>query len=309
MLFELQGHRGARGLKPENTLPSFEAALDIGVSSIESDVHLTRDGVPVICHDPDLGSLLSMSSTKTPLPRERKLSLLTLAEVRQFRVDRNPEPQRFPEQDNSVTPAAQLFAQANNMDPYGVPTLADFIAFVAAYAGPLGERTGKSAWQRQRADQLRFDLELKRVPFEPHTIGDDFDGVNPGLLERRIVEEVRKAGVVERTIVRSFDHRSVRALRQLEPRLTTVALISGTALISPVAIAHDVGATIYAPEYRFVDKKLIDAAHSDGLRVIPWTVNGPEIWERLIAWGVDGLTTDHPDRLGAWLAENGITAL
>src|SRR5215831_13458963 len=115
MLFELQGHRGARGLKPENTLPSFEAALDIGVSSIESDVHLTRDGVPVICHDPDLGSLLSTSSTKAPLPRERRLSLLTSAEVRQFRVDRNPEPQRFPEQESSVTPAAQRFAHANSM--------------------------------------------------------------------------------------------------------------------------------------------------------------------------------------------------
>jgi len=306
MLFELQGHRGARGLKPENTLPSFEAALDIGVSSIESDVHLTRDGVPVICHDPDLGSLLSASSTKTLLPIERRLCLLTLEEVRQFRVDRNPEPQRFPEQESSVTPAAQLFAQSNNMDPYGVPTLADFIAFVAAYAGPLGVRAGKSALQRQRAGQLRFDLELKRVPFEPHTIGDDFDGVGPGLLERRIVEEVRKAGVVERTIVRSFDHRSVRALRQLEPRLTTVALISGTTLISAVAIAHDVAATIYAPEFRFVDEKLIDAAHREGLRVIPWTVNRPEIWQRLVAWGVDGLTTDHPDRLAVWLTKNGI---
>jgi glycerophosphoryl diester phosphodiesterase len=309
MLFELQGHRGARGLKPENTLPSFEAALDIGVSSIESDVHLTRDGVPVMCHDPDLGDLLSASPAKTPLPLERRLSLLTLAEVRQFRVDRNPEPQRFPEQDNSVTPAAQLFAEANEMDPYGVPTLADFIAFVVAYAGALGERGGKSVWQRQRAGQLRFDLELKRVPFEPHTIGDDFDGVGPGLLERRIVEEVRKAGVVERTIVRCFDHRSVRALRQLEPRLTTAALISGTAPVSPVAIARDVGATIYAPEFRFVDKALVDAFHADGVRIIPWTVNRPEDWERLVAWGADGLTTDHPDRLAAWLAERAIAVL
>jgi glycerophosphoryl diester phosphodiesterase len=309
MPFELQGHRGARGLKPENTLTSFEAALDVGVSTIETDIHLTRDGVPVLCHDPVLDDAFATLLFGQTEPSSRRLSQMTLTEVRRFRVDRNPDPLRFPDQDNGVTPVAHLFAQANGLDPYSMPTLADFIAFVAVYAGPLGEQAGKTAARRHRASQLRFDLELKRVPFEPHTIGDDFDGVNPGLLERRVVDEVRKAGVVDRAVVRSFDHRSVRAVRQLEPRLTTAVVIAATVPVSPVAIAREAAATIYCPEYRFVDKALIDAIHAAGLRIIPWTVNRPEDWERLLAWGADGLTTDYPDRLANWLTQRGITVL
>src|SRR5262249_40670907 len=138
MSFELQGHRGARGLKPENTLPSFEVALDWGVDSIETDVHLTRDNVPVLAHDPCLNPALTrplhnaggVASVKPLLIRE-----LTLGQLRGYRADRNPDPTRFPVQEASITPLAQWFADHYWQDPYTVPTLADLLAFVSAYAG------------------------------------------------------------------------------------------------------------------------------------------------------------------------------
>src|SRR5262249_19692882 len=108
--FDLQGHRGARGRKPENTLPSFEAALDAGVTPIETDIHLPADGVPVLTHDPILGAPVRQ---------------LTLAELRQWRADVNPDPERFPEQDASVTPLAALFAARHSLDPYAPAALAD----------------------------------------------------------------------------------------------------------------------------------------------------------------------------------------
>lgn len=309
MSFELQGHRGARGLKPENTLPSIEAALDAGVSSIEIDVHLTCDGVPVVCHDPFLAQVLAEGTCGQPLPQERWISRLTLAECRRIRVDRNPDPRRFAQQDSLQTPAAALFANARNLDPYGVPALADFLAFAAAYAGSIGAQAGKTAAQRTRAAAVRFDLELKRVPFEPHCIGDGFDGAEPALLERRVIEEVQRTGVWQRTIIRSFDHRCVRAVKQLEPRVTTAVLIADTLPVAPESLARDAGATMYCPDYRFVDAALIGRLHEAGLRVIPWTVNRPEDWERLIAWKADGLTTDYPDRMAEWLNERGIAIL
>src|SRR4051812_47700406 len=110
--FDLQGHRGARGLKPENTLPSFEAALDCGVTSIETDIHLTRDGVPVLTHDPQLTDGTAVAA-------------LDLAELRKFRFDRNPDPVRFPEQEASVPPLSQWYGEENGIDPYSMPTLAD----------------------------------------------------------------------------------------------------------------------------------------------------------------------------------------
>src|SRR5207302_4658409 len=85
------------------------------------------------------------------------------------------------------TPLAQRFAQARGSEPFGVPTLAELFEFVAAYAGALGEQAGKTPAQREHARRLIFDIELKRVPFHPETIGDGFDGTGPALLERLVV--------------------------------------------------------------------------------------------------------------------------
>jgi glycerophosphoryl diester phosphodiesterase len=307
--FDLQGHRGARGLRPENTLPSFEAALDAGATTIETDLHRTRDGVVVLCHDPEvtdrLFELVEMEFAPPPSVRPA-VSALTLRQLRAYRARRNPDPQRFPEQKAEGTLLAQLFAARHGLDPYFVPTLADLFAFTCAYAGELGERAGKTEEQRGRAGMVRFDLELKRVPFFPRNVGDDFDGLGPDSLEKRVVEEVRAADVTSRTAVRSFDHRCIRALLQLEPGLTGVVLIADTAPIAPEALVREAGASIYAPSFNFLDESLVQRLHAAGVKVVPWTVNEPAHWETLLAWGVDGITTDYPDRLGAFLQERGI---
>lgn len=296
--FELQGHRGARGLRPENTFPSFEAALDAGVNAVETDLHLTQDGVVIVCHDPRLTGRLC---SRMPFPDGTAISCVTAQQLHGCRADRNPDPGRFPEQRADVTPVADLFAEQHGLDPFGIPTLADLFAFVAAYAGPLGRRAGKSDEQRERAAQLRFDLELKRVPFHPEEIGDDFDGERAGRLESGVVEAVRAAGVVERTRVRSFDHRCVRALRQLEPRIEGGVLIAETALVDPAQVVQRAEAAVYCPNYLFLDARQVQSAHASGVRVLPWTANDVALAERLLAWGVDGLTTDYPDRLAEYL--------
>ncbi len=268
-MFDLQGHRGARGLKPENTLPSFEAAIEAGVSSIETDLHLTRDDEVVLIHDPIIDGRLIRS--------------LTLAELRRYRVDGNPDPRRFPEQEASVTPRAADFAARLGIDPYTPPTLQELFAFAALFPRAIG-----------------FDLELKRVPGRPQAIGDGFDGTAPGLLERRVVDFVQQAGVGDRTTVRSFDHRAVRFIRDLQPDLTTAVLIAGTAPVDPGRLARDAGAAIYCPQVGFLDEAQVKQCHAAGVRVLPWTVNDPEDWRQLLAWGVDGITTDFPHRLAAF---------
>jgi glycerophosphoryl diester phosphodiesterase len=307
--FNLQGHRGARALKPENTLPSFEAALDIGVRSIETDVHLTQDGVAVLYHEALVSNppcVPIRPETAAPSDPPSLVSRFTLAELRGYRADRNPDPRRFPDQDTAVTPLAGLFAEQQGIDPYNIPTLEEFLRFAAAYAGELGVRAGKSEEQRRRARTLGFDLELKRVPFLPETIGDPFDGTRPSLLEERIVEAVRGAGVVARTTVRSFDHRCVRLLRRMEPGLTGAVLIAETMPVAPGELIERAEAQVYCPGYLFVDAALVRQVHAAGAQVLPWTVNQPEHWQRLLDWGVDGITTDVPDLLAAYLRERGI---
>jgi glycerophosphoryl diester phosphodiesterase len=303
--FDLQGHRGARGLKPENTLPSFETAFDLGVSTVETDLHLTRDGVVVLCHDPVLSPRLHTPPVNAATAW-RAVAEVTLSELRGYRADRNPDPVRFPRQDAGVTPLAAWFADEHGFDPWSTPTLDDLLRFAVAYTGAAGARAGKTDAQRNRARHVRFDLELKRVPFYPEAINDGFTGRAPGLLEERVVQAVRAAGVVGRTTVRSFDHRSVYWLRQFEPGLTGAVLVAETAPVSPADLARRAGATIYAPDYRFLDEDLVRQVHADGVRVVPWTVNDPAHARRLVAWGVDGLTSDFPDLIGDVVCSAGV---
>jgi glycerophosphoryl diester phosphodiesterase len=305
--FLIQGHRGARGLRPENTLPGFEAALDCQVDSVEVDLHLTGDGEVVICHDAELAPALFVpldASVSPPDPR-RLLSAMSLAQLRGYLAVRNPDPDRFPDQSNPVTLLSQQFAAGRNMDPYAVPTLTDLFDFAASYAGGMGEQAGKSSSQMEAARHLGFDLELKRVPFHPETMNDGYNGQDPGLLEQRIVAAARAADVVERVTVRSFDHRCVRMLRQLEPRFTGAVLVANTAPVAPVELVQRAEAQVYCPAFRFLDESQVAALHAAGIRVLPWTVNDPGDWRRLLAWCVDGLTTDYPDRLARWWATEG----
>jgi glycerophosphoryl diester phosphodiesterase len=190
-VFDLQGHRGARGLKPENTLPSFETALDAGVDSIETDVHLTLDGSPVLCHEPQLheGFCRARSEDVFPRPPERPfISNLTSLQLQAYTADIIVDPKKFSVQDTCVTPLSSLYAEKRGLHPFAIPHLSDLFAFVESYAGEMGESAGKSDEQRIKAQAVQFDLELKRIPFYPQTIGDDFDGSMPSLLERCVLK-------------------------------------------------------------------------------------------------------------------------
>jgi len=206
--FEVQGHRGARGLRPENTLAGFELALDLGVSSIETDVYLTRDGVPVLYHEG--GPLQSRGRPVADLV----VSRITAAALRSYRVACDTS-DRFPRQLPRAGPLTARHAAEHGIDPFGIPTLADLFALVETYAGAAGEECHKTPEARLHCAGVMLDLELKRTPFRPELIGDSFDGTAAGTLERRVLEEAERHGMLDRIRVRSFDHRSVRCIREL----------------------------------------------------------------------------------------------
>lgn len=308
-LFDLQGHRGARGLRSENTLPSFEVAFDLGVSSIETDVHLTDDDVPILFHNSHVSQPL-----RRPVPNrghwertdQSLIRSLPLQLIRTIRIDRDPKLSPVPNHNNQATPVALLYAKDQGTHPFTPPTLAELFAFAAAYAGDLGKESGKTDEQRRRATRIRFDLELKRVPFRPAVIGDGFDGQTAGILEHQVVQAIRDAGMVERTRVRSFDHRCVRAVGELEPGVERAILIADTAPVSPGDLIRQAGAHIYCPEFESLDQLQVQQIHDAGFKVLPWSVNDPEDWQTLLDWEVDGITTDFPDRLGEFLTTRGI---
>ena len=202
MPFELQGHRGARGLAPENTLPAFEAAFDAGVSSVETDVHLTRNGAVVLTHDPVVSEGLYELTAGARDPNERRVRCLGLDELRRFRVMSQPD--RFSAQRVDILPAARLFCRQRDLDPFAVPTLQDLFDFAAAYSAHRRKRRqDRPAAPAPRASDLRFGAEAP-VPFEPELIGDDFNGQGPGLLEARVRACIQAAAMTPRCVVREL---------------------------------------------------------------------------------------------------------
>jgi len=292
--FDVQGHRGARGLKPENTLPAFETALDLGVTTLEMDLHFTSDQTVVVWHDDAIDKdkcgldLDSDVDTRDPdsmikWGAELMISQLPLAQVQAYRCDRNPDPQRFPDQENGPTALAG--------DDYHIVSLAELFDFVAQYA----ESEQKSQSRRENAQQARFNIETKRVPDKPKAIADGFDGVNPGPFELEILRLIDAYGLQDRVTIQSFDHRSLWAIRSVNETISLAALTSGGAP-NPPGYAKQ-GATIWSPNAKDASPAMISKSHKSGLLVIPWTVNDAGDMRDLITAGVDGIISDRPDIL------------
>ena len=289
--FDAQGHRGARGLLPENTLPAFEAALDLGVTTLELDLHLTQDKQVVVWHDGVLdkdkcrlpeGAGDGIPDPKNPLNRIM-ISQRPLAVIQAYQCDKNPDKGRFSEQRALTMPLAG--------HDYRIVTLVELFDFVERYA----EDAGKSAEQRQNARTIQFNIETKREPDKPEMIDDGFTGGEAGPFELAILEIVRERGLTERVVIQSFDHRSLRVIREIDSEIRLAALTSrGEAKLK---VYNGYGFNIWSPNQKDVTEELIAEAHELGLQVIPWTVNKVGDMQRLIGWGVDGLISDRPDVL------------
>ena len=290
--FDAQGHRGARGLLPEATLPAFEAALDLGVTTLELDLHFTQDGVVVVWHDPiieDSKCRLPDGSTSLDVPNPRNplrrifISQQPLAVVQAYQCDQNGYGDRFPDQ--------KVYTMPLSGSDYRIVTLDALFDFVEMYANS----NLKTAVQRENAANVHFNIETKRVPDNPEYIDDGFTGAEAGPFELAILDIVNGRSLTDRVIIQSFDHRSLRAVRALDRDIRLAALTFDGEAKLDVYAAYQFD--IWSPGYQDVTAELVAKAHEEGLLVIPWTVNEVDDMQRLIAWGVDGLISDYPDRL------------
>jgi glycerophosphoryl diester phosphodiesterase len=287
--FLLQGHRGARGLFPENTLEGFLATRAIGVDSIELDVAVTADGVPIISHDAVLHADLTRGPDGAWIAEPGPVICnLTLAETARFDVGRLRPGSR----------TAGLFPDQRPSDGARMPTLA---AVFRALPG------------------LRIDAELKTLPDRPQLT------VTPAAMANAVVATAAACGALDNLVVRSFDWRGLAYLRQTHPDLPLVWLTSarealepglwwdmpGFSGTTPQAVANAAGRPgswrpAWAPQFRDFTEHDLHLAHDLGLDVLPWTVNTRADMDRLISWGVDGLCTDRPDIARAAMAAAGL---
>lgn len=288
--FDLQGHRGARGLAPENTLAAFDTALSLGVTTLEGDLHLTADGVLVLHHDPRLHPDITRGADgqwlRAPTPLLKDLSL---AQLQAFDLGR-------------LRPGSNLagtFAQQQPRDGERVPTLAALFAHVAA----------------RGATAVHYNLEIKMHPARQEE-RPPWEQIVDTLLA-----QVRAAGLQDRVTVQGFDWRALQRVHAQAPAMRTACLSSAqprfdtvsdgrwTAGLTPAtqgsvpAMVKAAGCRIWSPAFADLSAESVKAAQALGLQVIPWTVNDAADMHRLIDWGVDGLISDYPDRARAVMAE------
>jgi glycerophosphoryl diester phosphodiesterase len=294
--FDLQGHRGARGLAPENTLAGFETALSIGVTTLELDLAMTRDAVVVVSHD----SLLNPDHTRGPdgkflAAQGPAIRSLALAELKRYDVGAL----------KPGTSYAATFAGQRAVEGATIPTLAEVFELA----------------RRTKADHVRFNIETKLTPTSGANTAD------PETFAGAVAAAVREAGLAARVTLQSFDWRTLVVMRRIAPEIERVCLTidggSGDTLQrgrpgpSPWTAGLDIdefggsvprlvaaaGCAVWSPNFRNVTAASLAEAGALRLPVIPWTVNERPDMARLIGMGVSGIITDYPDRLRAVMVD------
>lgn len=293
---DIQGHRGARGLAPENTLPAFARALEIGVSTLELDCAITKDGVVVVSHDPALNPDFTRGPDGKWLGEPGPaISSLTYAELSRYDVGRLDPSRAY----------ARRWPAQQPVDGTRIPRLADVFALV--------EKSGNRA--------VRFNIETKISPLAPgQTTGpEDF--------ARKLIAAIRAANMEGRVTIQSFDWRTLAVAQKEAPAIPTVYLTAETGSAANINRAGDspwtgairfrdhgsvprmvraAGGTIWSPSLADLTREAVTEAQSLRLKVVPWTVNEEADMRRLIEWGVDGIISDRPDLLRRVAGEAGV---
>jgi glycerophosphoryl diester phosphodiesterase len=285
--FDLQGHRGARGLAPENTLPGFATALSIGVTTLELDTGITKDGVVVISHDTALNPDITRDANGKWLEtRGPSIHSLTFAELRQYDVGRIRPGTKY----------AKQYPDQRAVDGTRIPRLADLFALVKRSGNP----------------RVRFNIETKISPL------DRGQTVDPETFASAVISVVRQEEMTGRVSIQSFDWRTLQAVQRIAPEMPTAYLSSQQHFLDNIAagsltgspwtaglqyrdhgsipkMVKAAGGKTWSPYHGDLTDTALKEAHALGLTVVVWTVNEPAQIRNLLDRSVDGIISDRPD--------------
>ncbi len=265
--FDVQGHRGCRGLKPENSIPAFIAALDSGVTTIEMDVAITKDGQIIVSHEPWMSAAICQNPTGKAFTAKQEMRYnifqMTYDEVKRWDCGSKGN-ERFPEQEKISMHK---------------PLLRDVILAVENHI------------KNYTKYEVDYNIEIKSLPE-----GDGKFHPKPEEFSDRVYAMIDQYLPMERVVLQSFDFRVLKYLHKKYPEVRLAALVENLKAIDENV--KDLGfiPSIYSPDYTLLDKQEVKHCHELKMRVIPWTVNDPAEMVALKGMGVDGFITDYPNR-------------
>jgi glycerophosphoryl diester phosphodiesterase len=266
--FDKEGHRGCRGLMPENTIPAMLKALDLGVTTLELDISFTKDGKAILSHDPFFNHEITTKPDGTYIDEkdERNYNMyhMTYDSVKKYDVGLKPHP-RFPQQEKIKAVK---------------PLLSDVFDAI------------RNAMITRRRPFPQFNIETKCMPD-----GDDIYHPKPAAFVEMLMKVILDSHMEDNVIIQSFDFRSLQYLHKHYPAMRTAMLIEDFDKTPFDEQLKKLGftATIYSPEFSLVNEDLVKKCHENNMLLIPWTVDDKKDIERLKALGVDGIITDYPN--------------
>jgi len=266
--FDLQGHRGCRGLLPENTIPAFKKAVDLGVTTLELDVVVTKDLKVLVSHEPFFHHHISTLSQGEKLTEENeknhKIFEKTYEETKAYDVGLKEHP-NFLEQEKIAVQK---------------PSLADMVKSIEPYAQSKGHT------------DIRYNIELKRRPEWDNSFLPDVN-----TFVDLVVKTVTDLGIDQRTTLQCFDIETLKILKEKKISMPMVYLIQNTNSVEKNIELLGFKPEIYSPYYKLVNNQLKTYCQTNNMLLVPWTVNEEKEMERLLNMKVDGIITDYPDRL------------
>jgi len=261
---DLQGHRGARGLMPENTIPAMKKAMDLGVN-LEMDINFSKDKKPLVSHDHWLNAAFVLTPEGKEIPvetqKENKLYDLKYKDIRKYDV-------------GSKFYAA--YPQQKKMKAY-IPLLSELIDSVELYAR-----------------QKNYPLPHYNIETKLSAKGDNINHPTPEVFVKKLMKVINSKKIAERVMIQSFDPRTLEIIHKQHKNVQTSFLVSKGKLednLKKLTFKPD----IYSPNYKLVDKAMVEKCHKLGIKVIPWTVNTKAEIEAIKAMGVDGIISDYPN--------------
>ncbi len=263
----IEGHRGARGWMPENTIPSFIKAIELGADTLELDVVISRDNQIVVSHDQWFSSVISLDKNGKPIPADKQKDFniykMDYTEVKQFDVGSLGN-KDFPDQ--------------QKMKVYK-PLLKELFKEINKYL------------KKNNLQTVRYNIEIKSSPQ-----GDNIFHPVPSVFAKMVYDEIIKSRMEKYVIIQSFDVRPLQELKKYPVKLPISFLVSNKDGIEKNLEKLGFQPEIYSPNFLLVDEKTVNYCRQKGIRIVPWTVNEIADLEKMKTFGLDGIITDYPDR-------------
>ncbi|HCN83671.1 MAG TPA: glycerophosphodiester phosphodiesterase [Sphingobacteriaceae bacterium] len=267
-VFDTEAHRGGRGLMPENTIPAMLNAIDLGISTLEMDTHISADGLVVLSHDEFVNPLFSLSPDGKEIPPadapKFALYKMKYADIEKFDVG---------------SKYYSTFPQQKKMK-VSMPLLSDLIDHVQAYIKSSGK------------PQVFYNIETKCTEKD-----DNIYNPVPETFVKLLMDVIEKKKISQWVVIQSFDKRTLQVLNKKYPHIRTSYLIQNKMTVAENLT--DLGFTpfIYSPNSKLLNAQLVKECHEKGIKVVPWTVNTKEEIAQIKAMGADGIISDYPGLL------------